>query len=147
MKILLDKLSGCSEKQIAKINTIVNTMYNRLSQAEVQSKLPKPLVSRAIKGYDTDMMTIIKDKYFNGSTVITAILNVSSFKDGEIYNLATLINTPLNNIIIGNGSDDKDHPNTFLSNYGAFKLDGNDIIFECILKPAKQKYYIELRAT
>lgn len=145
MKILLDKLSGCNEKQVKKINNITMTMYNRLSQAEVQTKQSKPLVSRAIKGYDTDLLTIIKDKYFSGEAYIVAVLNVGSFTEGETYNLFTLSNPVINNIIIGNGADDKDNPNTVLSNYGTFQLDGNNVVFECLIKPDKQKYYIELR--
>lgn len=145
MRILLDRLSGCSEKQIQKVNNIAMTMYNRLSQAEVQDKQPKPLVSRAVKGLDTDLITLIKDKYFNNEAYIVAVLNVGGFEEGENYTLATLQNPPLNGIVIGNGADDKDRPNTVLSNYGSFKLDGNNIIFDCILKPEKPKYFVEIR--
>lgn len=146
MRLTLDTLSGCNEKQIKKINNIVMIAYNRLAVAEVQTKQPRPLVSRAIRGYDTGLLTIIKDKYFNSVACITAVLNVGSFEEGKTYNLINLANTPVNNIVIGNGADDRDHPNTVLSNYGSFQLSGSVIQFECLLKPEKDRYFVEIRA-
>lgn len=146
MRILLDALSGCNEKQVKKINNIVMVAYNRLATAETQTKQPMPLVSRAIRGYDTDLLTIIKDKYYNSEACITAVLNVGSFEEGKTYNLISLANTPVNNIVIGNGADDRDHPNTVLSNYGSFQLSGSVIQFECLLKPEKDRYFVEIRA-
>ena len=146
MRLTLDALSGCNEKQVKKINDIVMVAYNRLATAETQTKQPMPLVSRAVKGVDTDLVQIIKDKYYNSVACITAVLNVGSFEEGKTYNLIDLANTPINNIVIGNGADDRDHPNTVLSNYGSFQLSGSVIQFECLLKPEKDRYFIEIRA-
>lgn len=146
MRILLDALSGCNEKQIKKINNIVCTMHNRLSQAEEQTKSKPPVKSKAIKGLNTDLVSLVSDSYFNSLACITAVLNVGSFEEGKTYNLINLANTPVNNIVIGNGADDRDHPNTLLSNYGSFQLSGSVIQFECLLKPEKDRYFVEIRA-
>ena len=142
MHLTLDTLSGCNEKQIKKINNIVNTMYNRLSQAEVQTKQPMPIVSRAVRGLNTDLVSLVKDSYFNFTVALEFILNTSSFEPEKTYILATL-NQELKTLI-GNGADSRTSPKTVLSNYGNIVVEGNVIKFDCLLKPDSELYYVSI---
>lgn len=142
MKVLLDALSGCNEKQVKKINNIVCTMYNRLSQAEEQSKDKAPVKSRAIKGLNTDLVELVKDSYFNFTVTLEFVLNTQSFKPEKTFVLATL-NQELKSLI-GNGADSRTSPKTLLSNYGNLIVEGNVIKFECLLKPDSDLYYVSV---
>lgn len=142
MRILLDALSGCNEKQIKKINNIVCTMYNRLSQAEEQNKSKPPVKSRAIKGLNTDLVELIKGDYFNYTVALEFVLNTKSFEPEKSYVLATL-NQELKSLI-GNGADSRTNPKTVLSNYGNLIVEGNVIKFECLLKPDSDLYYVSI---
>lgn len=142
MRILLDALSGCNEKQVKKINNIVCTMYNRLSQAEEQNKAKAPVKSRAIKGLNTDLVELIKDSYFNFTVTLEFVLNTKSFEPDKTYVLATL-NQELKSLI-GNGADSRTSPKTVLSNYGNLIVEGNVIKFECLLKPDSDLYYVSV---
>lgn len=140
MRILLDALSGCNEKQIKKINNITVTMYNRLMQAEVQNKSKPPVKSRAIKGLNTDLVELIKGDYFNYTVALEFVLNTKSFEPDKTYVLATL-NQELKSLI-GNGADSRTSPKTVLSNYGNLIVEGNVIKFGCLLKPDSELYYV-----
>ena len=142
MRVLLDALSGCNEKQVKKINSIVCTMYNRLSQAEEQNKSKPPVKSRAIKGLNTDLVTLIKDSYFNFTVALEFVLNTKLFEPEKTYVLATL-NQELKSLI-GNGADSRTSPKTVLSNYGNLIVEGNVISFECLLKPDSDLYYVSV---
>lgn len=142
MRILLDALSGCNEKQVKKINNIVCTMYNRLSQAEVQNNAKQPVKSRAIKGLNTDLVTLIKGDYFNYTVALEFVLNTKTFEPEKSYVLATL-NQELKSLI-GNGADSRTNPKTVLSNYGNLIVEGNVIKFECLLKPDSELYYVSV---
>lgn len=142
MRILLDALSGCNEKQIKKINNIVCTMHNRLSQAEEQTKSKPPVKSKAIKGLNTDLVSLVKDSYFNFTVALEFILNTKSFEPDTIYILATL-NQELKSLI-GNGADSRTNPKTALSNYGNLIVEGNVIKFDCLLKPDADLYYVSV---
>lgn len=142
MRVLLDALSGCNEKQVKKINNIVCTMYNRLSQAEEQNKSKPPVKSRAIKGLNTDLVELIKGDYFNYTVALEFVLNTKVFEPGETYVLATL-NQELKSLI-GNGADSRTSPKTVLSNYGNLIVEGNVIKFECLLKPDADLYYVSV---
>lgn len=142
MRVLLDALSGCNEKQVKKINNIVCTMYNRLSQAEEQNKAKAPVKSRAIKGLNTDLVELIKGDYFNYTVVLEFVLNTKSFEPEKTYVLATL-NQELKSLI-GNGADSRTSPKTVLSNYGNLIAEGNVIKFECLLKPDSELYYVSV---
>lgn len=142
MRVLLDALSGCNEKQVKKINNIVCTMYNRLSQAEEQNKAKPPVKSRAIKGLNTDLVELIKGDYFNYTVVLEFVLNTKSFEPEKSYVLATL-NQELKSLI-GNGADSRTSPKTSLSNYGNLIAEGNVIKFECLLKPDSDLYYVSV---
>lgn len=140
MRILLDALSGCHDKQIRKINNIVTTMYNRLSQAEEQLKA-KPLVkSRAVKGVDTDLVQMIKDGSYNGTVALEFNLNVKNMEPDKVYSLIAL-NSNIKSII-ANGADSRTYPETLLSNYGNIFVEGNVVKFDCLLKPAKDLFYV-----
>lgn len=142
MRILLDALSGCNEKQIKKINNIVCTMHNRLSQAEEQTKSKPPVKSKAIKGLNTDLVSLVKDSYFNFTVALEFILNTKSFEPDTIYILATL-NQELKSLI-GNGADSRTNPKTVLSNYGNLIVEGNVIKFDCLIKPDADLYYVSV---
>lgn len=142
MRVLLDALSGCNDKQVKKINNIVCTMYNRLSQAEEQNKSKPPVKSRAIKGLNTDLVELIKGDYFNYTVALEFVLNTKVFEPGETYILATL-NQELKSLI-GNGADSRTSPKTVLSNYGNLIVEGNVIKFECLLKPDADLYYVSV---
>lgn len=142
MRILLDALSGCNEKQIKKINNIVCTMYNRLSQAEEQTNAKPPVKSRAIKGLNTDLVTLIKDDYFNYTIALEFVLNTKTFEPEKSFVLATL-NQELKSLI-GNGADSRTSPKTVLSNYGNLIVEGNVIKFDCLLKPDSELYYVSI---
>lgn len=142
MRILLDALSGCNEKQIKKVNNIVCTMYNRLSQAEEQIKSKPPVKSRAIKGLNTDLVELIRGDYFNYTVALEFVLNTKSFEPEKSYVLATL-NQELKSLI-GNGADSRTSPKTVLSNYGNLIVEGNVIKFECLLKPDSDLYYVSV---
>lgn len=142
MRVLLDALSGCNERQIKKINNIVCTMYNRLSQAEEQVKSKPPVKSRAIKGLNTDLVELIKGDYFNFTVALEFVLNVKNMEPGKTYILATL-NQELKSLI-GNGADSRTNPKTVLSNYGNLIVEGNVIKFECLLKPDSELYYVSV---
>lgn len=142
MRVLLDALSGCNEKQVKKINNIVCTMYNRLSQAEEQNKAKPPVKSRAIKGLNTDLVELIKGDYFNYTVALEFILKTKVFEPDKTYVLATL-NQELKSLI-GNGADSRTNPKTVLSNYGNLIVEGNVIKFECLLKPDSDLYYVSV---
>lgn len=142
MRVLLDALSGCNEKQVKKINNIVCTMYNRLSQAEEQNKAKAPVKSRAIKGLNTDLVELIKGDYFNYTVALEFVLNTKVFEPEKTYVLATL-NQELKSLI-GNGADSRTNPKTVLSNYGNLIVEGNVIKFECLLKPDSELYYVSV---
>lgn len=142
MRVLLDALSGCNEKQVKKINNIVCTMYNRLSQAEEQNKAKAPVKSQVIKGLNTDLVELIKGDYFNYTVVLEFVLNTKSFEPEKTYVLATL-NQELKSLI-GNGADSRTSPKTVLSNYGNLIAEGNVIKFECLLKPDSELYYVSV---
>lgn len=142
MRVLLDALSGCNEKQVKKINSIVMVAYNRLATAETQTKQPMPLVSRAIKGLNTDLVTLIKDSYFNFTVALEFVLNTKLFEPDKTYVLATL-NQELKSLI-GNGADSRTSPKTVLSNYGNLIVERNVISFECLLKPDSDLYYVSV---
>ena len=142
MRVLLDALSGCNEKQVKKINNIVCTMYNRLSQAEEQVKSKPPVKSRVIKGLNTDLVELIKGDYFNYTVALEFVLNTKSFESDKAYVLATL-NQELKSLI-GNGADSRTNPKTELSNYGKLIVEGNVIKFECMLKPESELYYVSV---
>lgn len=142
MRILLDALSGCNEKQIKKVNNIVCTMYNRLSKAEEQIKSKSPVKSRAIKGLNTDLVELIKGDYFNYTVALEFVLNTKSFEPEKSYVLATL-NQELKSLI-GNGADSRTSPKTVLSNYGNLIVEGNIVKFECLLKPDAELYYVSI---
>lgn len=142
MRVLLDALSGCNEKQIKKINNIVCTMHNRLSQAEEQVKSKPPVKSQAIKGLNTDLVELIKGDYFNYTVALEFILNTKSFEPDKTYILATL-NQELKSLI-GNGADSRTSPKTVLSNYGNLIVEGNVIKFDCLLKPDSELYYVSV---
>ena len=142
MTILLDALSGFNEKQIKKINNIVCTMYNRLSQAEEQTKSKPPVKSRAIKGLNTDFVELIRGDYFNYTVALEFVLNTKSFEPDKTYVLATL-NQELKSLI-GNGADSRTSPKTVLSNYGNLIVEGNIIKFDSLLKPDSELYYVSI---
>lgn len=142
MRILLDALSGCNDKQIKKINNITITMYNRLMQAEVQNKAKPPVKSRAIKGLNTDLVELIKDNYFNSTVALEFVLNTKTFEPDKTYILATL-NQQLTSLI-GNGADSRTSPKTVLSNYGNLIIEGNIVKFDCLLKPDSELYYVSI---
>ena len=142
MRVLLDALSGCNEKQVKKINNIVCTMYNRLSQAEEQVKSKPPVKSRAIKGLNTDLVSLVSDSYYNFTVALEFVLNTKSFEPDKTYVLATL-NQELKSLI-GNGADSRTNPKTVLSNYGNLIVEGNVIKFECLLKPDSELYYVSV---
>lgn len=142
MRITLDTLSGCNVRQINKINNIVCTMYNRLSQAEVQNKAKPPVKSRAVKGVDTDLLTLIKGEYFNGTVTMEFVLNTKSFEPDKTYILA-LLNYELKSLT-GNGADSRTYPETLLSNFGNIFVEGNIVKFDCLLKPTKDLFYVYL---
>ena len=142
MRILLDALSGCNEKQIKKINNIVYTMHNRLSQAEEQTKSKPPVKSRAIKGLNTDLASLVSDSYFNFTVALEFVLNTKSFEPDKTYILATL-NQELKSLI-GNGADSRTSPKTVLSNYGNLIVEGNIVKFDCLLKPDSELYYVSV---
>lgn len=138
----MDALSGCNEKQIKKINNIVCTMHNRLSQAEEQAKSKPPVKSRAVKGLNTDLVELIRGDYFNYTIALEFVLNTKSFEPEKSYVLATL-NQELKSLI-GNGADSRTSPKTVLSNYGNLIVEGNVIKFECLLKPDSDLYYVSV---
>lgn len=142
MRILLDALSGCNEKQIKKINNIVCTMHNRLSQAEEQTKSKQPVKSKAIKGLNTDLVSLVSDNYFNFTVALEFVLNTKTFKPDTVYILVTL-NQELKSLI-GNGADSRTFPKTVLSNYGNLIVEGNIIKFDCLLKPDSDLYYVSV---
>lgn len=142
MRILLDALSGCNEKQIKKINNIVCTMHNRLSQAEEQTKSKPPVKSKAIKGINTDLVSLVSDSYFNFTVALEFVLNTKTFEPDKTYVLATL-NQELKSLI-GNGADSRTIPKTVLSNYGNLIVEGNVLKFECLLKPDSELYYVSV---
>lgn len=116
--------------------------YNRLATAETQTKQPMPLVSRAVKGVDTDLVTLIKDKYYNSTVALELVLNTKSFEPDKTYILA-LLNYELKSLT-GNGADSRTSPKTLLSNYGSFIVEGNVVKFDCSLKPESELYYVSL---
>ncbi|MEE1126069.1 MAG: hypothetical protein U0L18_09090 [Acutalibacteraceae bacterium] len=142
MRVLLDALSGCNEKQVKKINNIVCTMYNRLSQAEEQTKSKPPVKSKAIKGLNTDLVSLVSDSYFNFTVALEFVLNTKTFEPDKTYILATL-NQELKTLI-GNGADSRTSPKTVLSNYGNFIVEGNVVKFDCLLKPESELYYVSI---
>lgn len=142
MRITLDALSGCNIRQINKINNIVMVAYNRLATAETQTKQPMPLVSRAVKGVDTDLVNLIKGKYYNSTVTMEFVLNTKSFEPDKTYILA-LLNYELKSLT-GNGADSRTSPKTLLSNYGSFIVEGNVVKFDCSLKPESELYYVSL---
>lgn len=142
MRILLDTLSGCGIRQINKINNIVCTMYNRLSQAEVQNKAKPPVKSRAVKGVDTDLVQIIKDSYYNSTVSLEFNLNVKSMEPDTVYSLIALNHNIKS--ITANGADSRTYPETLLSNYGNIFVEGNVVKFDCLLKPSKDLFYVYL---
>ena len=142
MRILLDALSGCNDKQIRKINNIVVTMHNRLSQAEEQVKAKPPVKNRAVKGVDTDLVQIIKDSYYNGTVMLEFNLNTKNMEPDKTYDLIAL-NYNLKSVT-GNGADSRTYPETVLSNFGTLFVEGNVVKFDCLLKPAKDLFYVYL---
>ena len=142
MRILLDALSGCNEKKVKKINNIVCTMHNRLSQAEEQALSKPPVKSKAIKGLNTDLVSLVKDSYFNFTVALEFILNTKTMEPEKTYILATL-NQELKTLI-GNGADSRTSPKTVLSNYGNLIVEGNVVKFECLLKPDSELYYVSI---
>lgn len=142
MRLTLDALSGCNIRQINKINNIVMVAYNRLATAETQTKQPMPLVSRAVKGVDTDLVNLIKGKYYNSTVTMEFVLNTKSFEPDKTYILA-LLNYELKSLT-GNGADSRISPKTLLSNYGNFIVEGNVVKFDCSLKPESELYYVSL---
>ena len=142
MRILLDALSGCNEKQIRKINNIVTVAYNRLATAKTQTKQPMPLVSRAVKGVDTDLVQMIKGEYYNSTVSLEFNLNVKNMEPGTVYSLIALNHNIKS--IIANGADSRTYPETLLSNYGNIFVEGNVVKFDCLLKPSKDLFYVYL---
>lgn len=140
MRILLDALSGCNEKQIRKINNIVTTMHNRLSQAEEQVKAKPPVKSRAVKGVDTDLVQIIKESSYNSTVVLEFNLNTKNMEPDKVYSLIALNHNIKS--VTGNGADSRTYPETLLSNYGNIFVEGNVVKFDCLLKPAKDLFYV-----
>lgn len=116
--------------------------YNRLATAETQTKQPMPLVSRAVKGVDTDLVNLIKGKYYNSTVTMEFVLNTKSFEPDKTYILA-LLNYELKSLT-GNGADSRTSPKTVLSNYGNFIVEGNVVKFDCSLKPESELYYVSL---
>lgn len=142
MRILLDALSGCNDKQIRKINNITITMYNRLSQAEEQTQAKPPVKSRAVKGVDTDLVQMIKDNYFNGTVALEFNLNVKNMEPDTTYSLIALNHNIKS--VTANGADSRTYPETLLSNYGNIFVEGNVVKFDFLLKPAKDLFYVYL---
>lgn len=142
MRILLDALSGCNEKQIRKINNITITMYNRLSQAKEQNKAKAPVKSRAVKGVDTDLVQMIKDSYYNSTVALEFNLNVKNMEPDTVYSLIALNHNIKS--ITANGADSRTYPETLLSNYGNIFVEGNVVKFDCLLKPTKDLFYVYL---
>lgn len=142
MRILLDALSGCNEKQIRKINNITITMYNRLSQAKEQTQAKPPVKSRTVKGVDTDLVQIINDSYYNSTVALEFNLNVKNMEPDTVYSLISLNHNIKS--IIANGADSRTYPETLLSNYGNIFIEGNVVKFDCLLKPAQDLFYVYL---
>ena len=142
MRILLDALSGCNEKQIRKINNIVTTMHNRLSQAEEQLKAKPPVKSRAVKGVDTDLVQMIKDGSYNSTVALEFNLKTGNMEPDTTYSLIALNHSIKS--VTGNGADSRTYPETLLSNYGTLFVEGNVVKFDCLLKPAKDLFYVYL---
>ena len=142
MRILLDALSGCNEKQIRKINNITITMYNRLSQAEEQLKAKPPVKSRAVKGVDTDLVQMIKDGSYNSTVALEFNLKTGNMEPDTTYSLIAL-NRNIKSVT-GNGADSRTYPETLLSNFGNIFVEGNVVKFDCMLKPTKDLFYVYL---
>ena len=142
MRILLDALSGCNEKQIRKINNITITMYNRLSQAEEQLKAKPPVKSQAVKGVDTDLVQMIKDGSYNSTVALEFNLKTGNMEPDTVYSLIAL-NRNIKSVT-GNGADSRTYPETLLSNFGNIFVEGNVVKFDCLLKPAKDLFYVYL---
>lgn len=142
MRILLDALSGCNEKQIRKINNITITMYNRLSQAEEQLKAKPPVKSRAVKGVDTDLVQMIKDGSYNSTVALEFNLKTGNMEPDTTYSLIALNHSIKS--VTGNGADSRTYPETLLSNYGTLFVEGNVVKFDCLLKPTKDLFYVYL---
>ena len=142
MRILLDALSGCNEKQIRKINNITITMYNRLSQAEEQLKAKPPVKSRAVKGVDTDLVQMIKDGSYNSTVALEFNLKTGNMEPDTTYSLIALNHNIKS--VTANGADSRTYPETLLSNFGNIFVEGNVVKFDCMLKPAKDLFYVYL---
>ena len=142
MRILLDALSGCNEKQIRKINNITITMYHRLSQAEEQTQAKPPVKSRAVKGVDTDLVQIIKDSYYNSTVTLEFNLKTGNMEPDTVYSLIALNHNIKS--VTANGADSRTYPETLLSNYGNIFVEGNVVKFDCLLKPSKDLFYVYL---
>ena len=142
MRILLDALSGCNEKQIRKINNITITMYNRLSQAEEQLKAKPPVKSRAVKGVDTDLVQMIKDGSYSSTVALEFNLKTGNMEPDTTYSLIAL-NRNIKSVT-GNGADSRTYPETLLSNFGNIFVEGNVVKFDCMLKPTKDLFYVYL---
>ena len=142
MRILLDALSGCNEKQIRKINNITITMYNRLSQAMEQKQAKPPVKSRAVKGVDTDLVQMIQGEYYNSTVVLEFNLKTGNMEPDTVYSLIALNHNIKS--VTANGADSRTYPETLLSNYGNIFVEGNVVKFDCLLKPAKDLFYVYL---
>lgn len=145
MITLLDSTSGCTPKQIDKINNIVIVQHQRFQRASTQKYKPNYTFTPICKVFSKRVKTS-KDKTIQNKINLTFTLDCEGMKAGTAYELITLDkNNKYEYNVIAQGVNSLETPIDFISNYGVFFIKDQALCFFCQLEPQYDVYFVNCR--
>lgn len=141
--ILLDNMSGCSNEQIKKINSIVITQNRRFQRAQT-AKIKDIGTYGTIKSYSKRVREA-EDHSIQETFLMTFLFDTKGMVASTDYEILQMNDGIISNSIIAEGIDNKDMPTSYLSSYGVFYISEGSLYFRASQKPVKDLYYVTIR--
>ena len=141
--ILLDKMSGCTNEQIKKINSIVITQNRRFQRAQT-AKIKDVGTYATIKSYSRRVREA-EDHSIQETFLLNFLFDTKGFVANTDYELLQMNDGIISNSIIAQGVDSKETPTSYLSSYGVFCISEGSLYFRAAQKPNKDLYYVTIR--
>lgn len=145
MITLLDKTSGCTDKQIDKINNIVIVQHQRFQRASTQKYKAAYTFTPICKTFSKRVKTA-KDKTIQDKINLTFTLDCTGMKAGTVYELIKFdTNNSYEYNVLGQGVNSLETPLDYTSNYGVFFINNSTLCFYCQLEPQYAVYFVNCR--
>lgn len=118
-----------SERQSAKINSIIGSMFDDYTVKTVQTEKTTNYTYRS-SSYRSQLVENVKDSAYNEFATMSFDLYAIGLKKNELTPILRLNIESIIGEILFIGLDDLDKPTDNLANYGFFMLTSNDIVGE-----------------